>query len=482
MTPDDALELFAVVPIGILNVARDGTVRGGNFAASRLLDVPLKDFAGRKLLELAPAEDRPALSALLREERFDDRELPVRQGGKKLQLLASARPLPDGSLAIVVRDASVEAARQRKRAVQEKMASLGRLAAGVAHEFGNIMASLYGYAQLSARDASAKDALVEAVTQAAARAQQVTNALHAFEHAPSGELEPFDLAHVVNNVVNALRLEIERAQVKVERNLLVTGPVLGQREPIEEAVLAIVRNAVEACAGPSGVVTITLADEGERASLAVTDNGPGIPEEIRDRIFDPFFTTKGSLGGSGLASGGTSLGLGLAVAWNRVREHEGELEFDSQAGKGSTFKILLPRRAEAPVRRDTTPDQTRRPSARRRPRRSILVVDSNAGARELVEAILKTDHWVRALASGAEAIAAYDAPRAYDYVVLDLELAGPPSGTEVFAALRAKDPRIKIVLLTALPPDDERVRACAAQAYALLRKPDQLKDVRDLLA
>jgi len=105
------------------------------------------------------------------------------------------------------------------------------------------------------------------------------------------------------------------------------------------------------------------------------------------------------------------------VAWNRVREHEGELDFASAIGQGSTFKMTLPRRPELPLRRDSAPEPVRRPT-RRRPRRSILVVDSSEGARELIEAVLKADHWVRAVATGAEAIKVYDAPRAFDYVVL----------------------------------------------------------------
>lgn len=490
ITADGSLELFAAVPIGILNVTREGRIQGGNFAAARLLDMPLKDFAGRSLLELAQGDDRVAFAALLREERFDDRELPVRgPTGERRHFVASGRPLPDGSLAIIVRDGSAEMARQRKRLTQEKMASLGRLAAGVAHEFGNIMATLYGYAQLAARDPALKEELVAAVADASQRATIVTNALHAFEHAPSGELEPFELADVIKKVLAAAHSEIERAQVRIERTpTLVRGPVLGQRGPIEEAVLAIVRNAVEACRGQGdragdrrertepGVVTISLTEEGERAVITVTDNGPGIPDEVRDRIFDPFFTTKGSLGGGQSMSSGTGLGLGLAVAWNRVREHEGEIEFSSDRGRGTTFRLILPKRPEAPVRRDSGPEAVRRSTARRRPRRSILVADPAESSRSLVEAVLKADHWVRAVATGEEALAAYDAPRAYDYVVLD------EAFLPAFLAIKARDPASKIVLLTSSSAGSDATRTAAQQAYAVLRKPEQLKDVRELLA
>jgi signal transduction histidine kinase len=482
VTPEDALELFAAVPVGILSVSRDGTVRGGNFAAARLLDLPLKDLTGRSIVDLVRPEDRAAFVALLREERFDERDLPFRTPeGERRGLRASGRPLPDGSLAIILRDTNVDAARDRRRLVEEKMAALGRLAAGVAHEFGNVMASLYGFAQLAQRDPSHKDDLIEAVAKAAGRVQQVTDALHGFEHVPSGELEPFDLGDVAQRVIAVLRPEIERANVRVDRVVEARTPVLGQRAPLEEAVLAIVRNAIEACS-PGGVVTCTLSSERDRVVLAVADTGPGIRDEVRDRIFDPFFTTKGSLGGGPSASGGTGLGLGLAVAWNRIREHDGDLEFDSAGGRGTTFRITLPVRREQLPRRDVAPDRdARRPTQRRRPRRSVLLADGDASSRALVEAVLKGDHWVRAVGTGKEALAAYDAPRAFDYVVLDLALEGSPSGVEVFREIKVRDPRARIVLLTTGAVGDETVRACVSQAYALLRKPGELRDVRDLV-
>jgi signal transduction histidine kinase len=475
------------VPIGILSVTREGQVRTANFAAARVLDVPLKDLTDASLLELAQGDDRIAVAALLREERFSERELPLRTaGGERRHLVASGRPLPDGALAVIVHDATAEMKRRRTRATEEKMASLGRLAAGVAHEFGNVMATLYGYAQLASRELSqgapgtTVQELVAAVASASERSQLVTDALHAFEHMPSGELEPVELADVAQKVLNALHGEIERAQVRVERRIEGRGPVLGQRAPIEESVLALVRNAVEACRGPAGVVTVSLEDTPEKTVLAVTDNGPGIPEELRDRIFDPFFTTKGSLGVGPSMSGGTGLGLGLAVAWNRVREHEGEIDFETRQG-ATTFRIVLPRRRENPPRPDTGAHAIPRPT-RRRPRRSILVMDPDESMRSLVEAQLKADHWVRAVASGADALAAYDAPRAFDFVVLDVAAAGTPSGVEVFSEIKRRDPRAKIVLLTERPPDDDAVKACAPGAYAVLRKPGQAKDVRELLA
>jgi DNA-binding NtrC family response regulator len=116
----------------------------------------------------------------------------------------------------------------------------------------------------------------------------------------------------------------------------------------------------------------------------------------------------------------------------------------------------------------------RRSSTRRRARHSILVADPNESARSLVEAVLKSDHWVRAVASAAEAAAAYDVPRAFDYVVLDDALVG------AFEAIKKTDAGAKIVLLVGAAESDE-ARRVSQQAYAILRKPEQLKDVRELL-
>ncbi|MBI3726300.1 hypothetical protein HY251_20435, partial [bacterium] len=338
MTPEEALELFAAVPVGILSVTREGVIRGGNFAAARLLDVPLRALPGRSLLpENAKVDERSALLALFEQGRFDERDLPfVGNDGRNRGLRASGRPLPDGSVAVIVRDPSADAARERRRLIELKMDALGRLASGVAHEYGNVMATLSGYAQLAVHDPSMKDELVEAVISSAPRVRSVTDALRAFERVPSGEFEPFDLADVVHRVAGILGPEIERAGARLDRNLGSRGPVLGQRAAIEEAVLAVVRNAVEACRG-GGTVTLTLSTDEERVVLLVADTGPGIPDDFRDRVFDPFFTTKGSLGGGQYQSGGGGLGLGLAVAGNSLRSHDGDVELVTNASSGTAF-------------------------------------------------------------------------------------------------------------------------------------------------
>lgn len=484
MTPEEALELFAVVPVGILSVTREGVIRGGNFAAARLLDHPLKDLRDRSFFDdLAAKSERERIQALFREERFDDRLLGLRGSDGRVRMLrASARPLPDGSLALVIRDTTLDRARERARLIEEKMQALGRMASGVAHEFGNVMATLSGYAQLADRDPSMREELVKAVLASSDRVRGVTDSLRAFERAPSGESEPFDLGDVAVKVLAALRPEIERAGVKVERRLEARADAFGQRAAVEEAVLAVVRNAIEA-AGREGTVLLEHEVGEGTCALSVSDTGPGVPEELRDRVFDPFFTTKGSLGG-GMASASGGLGLGLAIAWNRIREQEGDIEIDSAPTGGARFRIVLPGR-RSPRRDAVAPppiaSSTRR-MPRRRSKRTILVVDPEPGTRQLLEAVLKADHWVRCVGTGQEALEAYEVPRAFDYVVLDLSLGGTPSGADVFRALKARDPRAKIILLARSGSTEDMARDCVVQAYAALRKPEGLKDVRDLLA
>lgn len=236
------------MPVGILSLTREGLIRGGNFAAARLLDHALKDLPGRSVVEdLAATSERERIQALLLEERFDDRLVGLRGSDGKVRMLrASGRPLTDGSLALILRDTTLDRARERARLIEEKMQALARMASGVAHEFGNVMATLSGYAQLADRDPDMKDELVRAVLTSADRVRAVTTALRAFERAPSGESEGFDLGDVASKVLAALRPEIERAGVRVERHLETRGEAFGQRVSVEEAVLAVIRNAIEA--------------------------------------------------------------------------------------------------------------------------------------------------------------------------------------------------------------------------------------------
>lgn len=211
----------------------------------------------------------------------------------------------------------------------EKLAGIGRLAAGVAHEINNPLGVILGYAKLlrkRADGALAEDLRV--VEEEALRAKEIVSGLLDLSRPLPAPPERVDLRALSDEVVSRLgeaRL-LDGVAVSVEG----AARAPAHAEKLRQVLVNLVRNAAEA-AGPGGRVAIRIAERGEAAELSVEDSGPGMPEEVRARLFEPFFTTKPR---------GT--GLGLAVSRAIARAHGGELAAAAPDGQGARFTLTLP--------------------------------------------------------------------------------------------------------------------------------------------
>jgi two-component system, NtrC family, sensor kinase len=223
---------------------------------------------------------------------------------------------------------------QERRIQGEKLASVGRLAARVAHELNNPLTVMLGHLMLQRRKAGGQLArdLLE-IEQEAIRCKEIVRDLLELSH-PVGAQEsgPVDLRELCDHVVARQR---ESGQFALPRfDIQGSGTALGDASRLREVVVNLVRNAAEA-AGPGGEVRIRVSSTRDAVEVAVCDSGPGIPASVRGRIFEPFFTTKSS---------GT--GLGLAVSRAIVMAHGGEITVrDGELG-GALFSVFLPRAHE----------------------------------------------------------------------------------------------------------------------------------------
>jgi signal transduction histidine kinase len=218
----------------------------------------------------------------------------------------------------------------QERLVQsEKLAGIGRLAAGVAHEINNPLAVILGYARLLRRktDGTAAEDL-QIIEDETLRAKLIVDSLLDLSRPLQVKPEPVDLCVLCEEAVARLRETGQLDGVAV----VVTGAgaVQGSPQKLRQVVLNLVKNAAEA-AGPGGRVDVAVEGSDDWAVVSVSDTGPGITPEIRPRLFEPFFTTKGA---------GT--GLGLAVSQGIVRAHGGEIELDVLGAGGARFAIRLP--------------------------------------------------------------------------------------------------------------------------------------------
>jgi signal transduction histidine kinase/ActR/RegA family two-component response regulator len=305
------------------------------------LDVPLNDSGHFPLPERA---ERPIVSELC---------VPVFDGGRVAMVLnvEHSQRLRQSDLRLLSDIAAqvglaLEHVRllgeirrvQSERAQTARVSAIGTLAAGVAHEFNNMLAALIGYAQLglSGTPEERIEAL-EVVEQVARRGKQITGGLLSFAEPGAAYPSPAQLGDLCDQALRSIEHELIVGGVTIQRRYAPDDTVHVDQPKVVQALSHLLANARDAMLG-GGALTLRSAREGSWAVLTIADTGPGILPAVRDHLFEPFVTTKGVLGGG--SQGG--VGLGLATAYGIVRRHGGLIDVSSSPGKGSTFSVRLP--------------------------------------------------------------------------------------------------------------------------------------------
>lgn len=237
------------------------------------------------------------------------------------------------------RDRQLREYMHKKLSQSEKLASLGRLAAGVAHEINNPLTGVLTYSHLLLRKAPEghpdKEDL-EVVVRETTRCRQIVKELLDFARETKSVRKPTDLNKVIRDTTSLVENQISFQNVQIREELDPNLPEVPiDANEIQQVFTNLTLNAAEAMSD-GGTITITTGIDGDKefVKAEVSDTGTGIPEENLSKIFDPFFTTK---------EAGAGTGLGLAITYGIVQRHEGTIEVRSELGKGTTFIIRLPR-------------------------------------------------------------------------------------------------------------------------------------------
>ncbi|MGC8915651.1 MAG: ATP-binding protein [Thermoanaerobaculum sp.] len=331
--------VFESAAAALLICDASGIVLRANQRAQALLGSPEKPLNGSRLGELvALPEAWPRLP-----ERAAGVKVRIPGGSERVGVLSVStvelQPGQRDGRVVALEDITQQLALEHRLAQQERMAALGRLAAGLAHEVNTPVTGIASYAQLLREltpSADPRASLVEKIEEQAFRvARIVTNLLELAR--PAGfERALVDLAAVAREEWLSVRQEAKRSGVSCTCKVPDTLPIRANRVQLELVVHNLLRNALQATPA-GGAVEVEVREENGVAVLEVRDTGPGIPEELREAVFEPFVTSRAGQGGTG---------LGLAITRDIVKAHGGRIEVRSRSPHGTVMHVELPREGE----------------------------------------------------------------------------------------------------------------------------------------
>jgi len=417
-----------------------------------------REAMGRRLTDVLRAVDRfsrrpiedPVASVLASDLAVSviGPALLVSRTGDEVLFEGSAAPIRDHEsrtvgAVLVFRDVTERTQAEEQLQKAQKLEALGVLAAGIAHDFNNLLTGLFGKIDLARAQAPAGSqvaARLKGALDVLEDARGLSSQLLTFSEGGKPATEPHSLGALLQN---SARLALSGSNVSATLELpddLWACQV--DRRQIRQTINNLLLNARQAMPN-GGRVVVRAANrppDPEASSdrrfveVEISDRGPGIPAEIRDRVFDPFFSTKPSCSG-----------LGLAIAHSIVTQHGGTLELASAEGGGTTVRLRLPAAEEEPVA-ETPPAHV---APRHVPVR-ILFMDDQADVREVAEAALNDlGHEVELRADADSAVAAFrraqEEGRPFDLAILDLTIAGGKGGVEALGLLRGLDPGIRVI-------------------------------------
>ncbi|HMQ33817.1 MAG TPA: response regulator [Chloroflexaceae bacterium] len=352
-----------------------------------------------------------------------------------------------------------------------KLAAVGTFAAGIAHEFNNLLGGMLGYAQLglASPEDETKNESLKVVVDTCKRGKSITGSLLTFARRQEPRRELADLYDAINGTLVLMEIELRKHHVQVVRDINPVPLTICDAGQISQVFLNLLTNARDAMKPRGGTLSVSLDGDERGITLTVRDTGHGIPEAIRDKIFEPFFTTKGALGGS--ATPGT--GLGLSVSYGIVKSHGGSFDVRSEAGKGTTMTIWLPV-IETPEAAAALAEAEREPAEL--PSLRILLADDDVTIQRSLKRLLEQiGHTVSAYGDGQGALDAYKAGE-FDIVLSDLAMPGM-GGLELLRELRAYDADARVLILTGQTTGAQQHEALRLGAAEILRKPFELEEV-----
>ena len=451
-----------------------GMVRRGNRAFAALAGTPVTTLPGRPWPALlAPAWIEPVRTALGTPGPAGATEVRLEHRIHSVSALELAGD-PAAAKVILIED-HTETRRLQDRLIQsEKLTAIGQLIAGVAHELNNPLASVLGFADYLIESGDVPPHVAEplrVIQQEAQRAAAIVKNLLTFARRQERGRRPLPLATVLERAIALLRNQLLGLRVDIALAVDDDVPqVDGDANQLLQVFLNLVNNAAQAIAATrpdGGNIAVHARRRLDGVAVDVTDDGPGIPEELHQRVFEPFFTTKAE---------GEGTGLGLSICLGIVKEHGGRILLQSRPGAGATFTVELPAARVEP--QAPAPPAAASPGTGR-----ILLVDDEPHILHYMRATLSAwGHEVDVAGDGEEA-AARAMDGGYDLIITDVRMPNL-GGRELYERLCRDAPAIagRVVFSTGDTVRDDTMEFLERAGRPVLHKPFKLAELRQVLA
>jgi two-component system NtrC family sensor kinase len=456
---------FDALREGIAVLNADGTIQRANQALATMANALPSELHGKPFAPLLWEDPGPALSYMHDVQAHGAASAPSASAGRhggllRLTLAPLGGAFGHGAMVALVEDVTVQRAMEAQLIQSEKMAAIGQLVSGVAHELNNPLTSIAGLAELLLEREPLPDSPrqhIRIIHDQAERAGRIVRNLLTFARKETAQQEVVDLNDVVGRTSSLVAYDLRLREIELE-NQLSGDPVLVHADPheLQQVLLNLLTNAIHALAGlPPGRqrrITLRTHQLAGDAVLEVMDSGDGVREDHRPRLFTPFFTTKPA---------GQGTGLGLSLSYGIAQSHGGSLSYRKAPAGGANFVLALPL-ATAP-----------HGGASGGGARPILVAGDDPTIPRLVSALFAPDGHIVHAAPEPDRLRALVAERDYDMVVADSD-ARIDQGTSVVELLRRVRPgwRNRIVVIGTLPDETNPPRS--------LGKPLDIRRLRQM--
>ncbi len=510
---------------GFVIIDRDYRIITANRAFAEEFKTPIDEIIGKHCYEVTHHEAGPcyesgekcAIQSVFENGRpseiihthVDDNNNPV-------YIKKKAYPLSkddDGNILSAIetlRNITQEKYLENQLRQAQKMEAVGQLAGGVAHDFNNILSAIIGYGHIALMKIAKDDPQrlnIEHMLEAADRAAHLTRDLLLFSRKQISDRKPVDLNEIILRVEKFLiRVIGEDIVCKTVLHSPATNPapaeyphaktgpredaglmVFADEHQLEQVLMNLATNARDAMPmGGEFIVTtgIVRLDEqfvaihkygtaGMYALITISDTGKGMEETVRKRVFEPFFTTK---------EVGRGTGLGLAVVYGIIKQHEGYVNVYSEPGKGTTFRIYLPL-IVSKARNETMAHEEEAPA---RGVETVLVAEDNESVRQLTSTILKqSGYTVIEAVDGEDAVNKFRENKNRIHILLFDMIMPRMNGKEAYDEIRKIKPDLKVIFATGYAPEIIQQKASLKDSAHLIFKPvspgELLKTVRSVL-